>query len=537
MGRITEYVYNDKGQLQTKTIAKGRPEAQLLTYTWFAGENRVSKVELSDLKTEYIYNTSGRLTSVKQTNLSSNGVTNEQRIITYSYVNHTNGMIKTLTVNGPRDDLSVDDIVTMNFDSKGNLTSQVNALGHTVTYSNYDLLGNPGTITSPNGLVTNVTYDAQGRVLSKTVQHPSGNMQTTYSYNPMGQLLKVTYPDGNYYTNLYDQAYRLRQTTDKNGAYKTINYNTNGNLTDTSIISTSTSYTLPPGCEPMVYNIEDLKLLKTFLYSDDCVPMAITNYTTHKTSSYEYDAMGRLRYANGANGQRSEYSYDDNSNLFRVRDANGDWTIYKYDSFNRVTAVNDKLRNETNYTYDDAGRIATVTDPRGLTTYYYYSGFGELIEQVSPDTGSTKYEYNKAGLVTKIVRNNGTISTFNYDVLGRITTEKHGAQTKTYVYDSYANRIGRLYYVNDSSGQTVYWYDSVGNITRKRSKVDGIYYNTYYTYDGMNRFTSMTYPSGRKALYSYDELGQVSEVRYAKGSTINSVVSGLKYRPFGPVSE
>ncbi|HEY9031486.1 MAG TPA: RHS repeat-associated core domain-containing protein [Kangiella sp.] len=536
-GRITEYVYNDKGQLESKTIAKGRPDALQITYTWIAGENKVSKVELADLKTEYTYNTSGRVSSIKQTNLSSYGVANEQRTVTYSYTNHSNGMVQTVTVNGPRDDLSIDDIVTMNFDSKGNLTSQVNALGHTTSFSNYDLLGNPKTITSPNGLVTNLTYDAQGRILTKTVQHPSGNMQTSYTYNPMGQLLKVTYPDGNYYTNQYDQAYRLTKTTDKNGAYKVFNYNANGNLIDTSIHTTSTTYVMPPGCSgPIASKIEEMKLIRTFLY-EACIPSPVTTYTTHKTSSYEYDAMGRLKVANGANGQKSEYTYDNNSNVFRIKDAYGNWTIYEYDSFNRVTAVNDKLRNETNYTYDDAGRIASVSDARGLTTYYYYSGFGELVEQVSPDTGSTRYEYNKAGLVTKIIRNNGEVSTFTYDSLGRIKSETHGSLTKTYGYDQYANRTGRLYYVNDPSGQTVYWYDSVGNITRKRSKVDGIYYNTYYTYDGMNQLTSMTYPSGRKTLYTYDGLGQVSEVRYAKGATIKTVASGINYRPFGPVSE
>jgi len=122
-----------------------------------------------------------------------------------------------------------------------------------------------------------------------------------------------------------------------------------------------------------------------------------------------------------------------------------------------------------------------------------------------------------------------------YDALGRVKSQISGGMSKNYVYDSGSYRKGRLYYVNDSSGQTLFTYDKVGNITQKRSKIDSKYYYTYHRYNNMNQLTQTTYPSGHKVNYSYDSLGNVSSVTYQNGTTIQTVANHFKYLPFGPL--
>ncbi len=526
--------YDTNGLLQSQTYAKGTSEEKTTDFIWIANSNKVKKVETSDARIEFSYWPSGRIRSQSAANKSSYGIVGETRITNYTYTNHSNGVMAKMVIDGPRTDVT--DTVTYNYDSKGNLTTIVNALGHTSTYSNYDVLGNPRRVTSPNGLIIDYTYDARGKVLTQKVLHPAGTQTTSYEYNAMGQVTRVNLPDGNYLRNEYDQAYRLIKTVDRNGAYIHYSRNANSDVVSRRIVTETTRWTMPPNCwdGPIANRIADTNQMMTF---GPCEPVEETVMVNQKVDYYEYDVMARLQNAIGNGGQKTDYDYDNNSNISAVKDSYGRKTTYTYDNLNRVKTVKDPKNGTTSYSYDAGGRVKTVTDARGLTTTYNYSGFGELEELISPDTGTTTYDYNKSGQVTRMVRNDGTVSTFAYDALGRITNENLGGSTKTYVYDSGTYRKGRLYYVNDPSGQTVFTYDKVGNVTQKRSKVNGSYYYTSYTYDGMNRVTSMSYPSGRKALYSYDNMGRVSQVRYQSGSTIKNVASNLKYRPFGPMSE
>ncbi|PXF62562.1 RHS repeat-associated core domain-containing protein [Kangiella spongicola] len=537
-GVKTDYTYNDNGQLLSQTYAKGTPDEKTTYFTWNNGESYVTKIETLDLRTEYEYDSLARVTKTTLTNLSQHGVAAEKRIVSTSYTSHSNGVTASKTIDGPRTDVA--DTTTLYYDNKGNLTSIQNSKGHTVTYSNYDSLGNPRRITSVNGLITDYTYDAQGKILTQKVHHLKGLQTTSFTYNALGLITRVDLPDGNFVRNVYDQAYRLTKTLDRVGSYILYTRNANSDVISRKIMKEFTVVVMPPpdcgGFEPFMTLDEGISnQLRTLL--GNCEPTVTTEFRSIKTDNYQYDAMGRLQKALGVNGQVADYQYDDNSNISQVVDSYGNSTVYSYDALNRVKSVTDPSGKVTQYSYDNGGRTASVTDARGLTTTYKYSGFGELEEIISPDTGVTTYSYNKAGQVTQIIRGSGITSNFTYDAIGRIKTESSGSSSKTYAYDSGTNRLGRLYYVNDSSGQTVYWYDSVGNITRKRSKIDGIYYNTYYAYDGMNRVTQVTYPSGHKILYSYDNKGQISQVSYNDGASTINVVSDIKYLPFGPTKE
>ena len=75
-----------------------------------------------------------------------------------------------------------------------------------------------------------------------------------------------------------------------------------------------------------------------------------------------------------------------------------------------------------------------------------------------------------------------------------------------YAYDQGDNVIGRLSLITDGSGSTRFDYDTFGRVALETRTIDGIAYTTAYHYDAFGRSTGLTYPSGRRIEYGYDQL-------------------------------
>ncbi|OGB25373.1 MAG: hypothetical protein A3I66_11565 [Burkholderiales bacterium RIFCSPLOWO2_02_FULL_57_36] len=121
-----------------------------------------------------------------------------------------------LTATGPRTD--VNDLSTYAYDTAtGNLVSVTNAAGHVTTLSNYDGNGRVGKIIDANGLTTDLQYTPRGWLQSRTVTGNGVTELTSYDYDGVGQLKKVTLPDSSWIGYDYDAAHRLTDTYDSTG--------------------------------------------------------------------------------------------------------------------------------------------------------------------------------------------------------------------------------------------------------------------------------------------------------------------------------
>ena len=94
---------------------------------------------------------------------------------------------------------------------RGNVASITNAAAHVTRFTAYTLHGQPTQIVDPNGLITDLTYDARMRLKSRKV----GNELTGFTYDPRGLLTTVTLPDGASLTYTYDAAHRLIAIADQ----------------------------------------------------------------------------------------------------------------------------------------------------------------------------------------------------------------------------------------------------------------------------------------------------------------------------------
>jgi YD repeat-containing protein len=140
------------------------------------------------------------------------GVAN--RVSTWTY----DALGQVLTAKGPR--TAVNDTTTTAYygdttadHTLGDRYTVTNAAGEVTTFNQYDKYGNVLQSTDGNGIVTLNTYDARQRLLTRSV----GGETTTYAYDAIGQLTRITQADGSWVGYEYDDAHRQVAVTDHLG--------------------------------------------------------------------------------------------------------------------------------------------------------------------------------------------------------------------------------------------------------------------------------------------------------------------------------
>ena len=538
-GNIASYTYAANGQLQQVVEAFGTPLARTTQFQWDADptRNRLLKViVVGDHETDYTYDTMQRLGSSTAKNLTAYGMANQARTTLYAYTTWPSGITQSMTVDGPL--AGNGDAVVSNFSSSGDLTSVVNSLGQTATYSTYNGLGEPGHVVGVNGDASDYTYDAQGRVINLRT-YPNGvAADTAYDYSA-GRRVTTTTPDGVAHYSTFDSA-TGRLASMSSGGYGVLtggagqqveeySYDAIGDVTSSSDKAGSNHRQ----CSQWITDGEGFH---------ECVEYTTVWVGTPNTSSSRfasYDSMGRVLAVTGNNSQNFRTSYDANSNPIKLTDSLNRVTTTTYDALNRAIKSVDAKGGITTSSYDIGNRPTQVTDPRGLITTYVYDGFGQLWAQSSPDTGTVSFVWDTAGRRTGLTRADGVVTTYAYDALSRVTSVSAGGKTQTFTFDTCTNGKGRLCGYNDAfdthTDILTTAYTPEGWIASQSSNVSGSVFNTSYTYDSMGRVTKLTYPDGTIASYTYAG-GKLSGMTYTIGGVTTNVATGLTYQPYGGAS-
>ncbi len=246
-------------------------------------------------------------------------------------------------------------------------------------------------------------------------------------------------------------------------------------------------------------------------------------------NTYEYDELGRVIVERGNGVQNVRYAYDaegrrhpgdrfaESRHPYELRSA---WT---------PDQINRRRRGTTQIAYDLADRPIRVSDPRNLVTTYEFDGFGQMWKQVSPDTGTTQHQYDAAGLRTSTARADGSVVSFGYDGLGRMTSASAEGRTMGYSYDWCGNGKGQLCGTSGPGTATHFAYTPNGQLQIRRDFTDlsgqKTDYSTSYGYDDINRLSQITYPNGDKATYTYGSQGKPSALMATVDGTQRSIIS------------
>jgi RHS repeat-associated protein len=527
-GTETDYDYNSLGQLVRKVEAKGTPPARETTYGWDSAGRKIRETVTGWAQVEYVYRGDGLLDRKTVTNLSPYGVAGQTRSVTFSYTFHANGLLASVTQDGPI--AGSGDAATTSFDSYGNLVSTSNSLGYATTYSNFNGLGLPGRITGPNGGIIDRTYDARGRVVSETRWVNNTAYTTSKTLDDRGRITHVSTPDGAWLDYSYDvndlltSVYINRAYEDGDPATynesvtekQVFAYNANGDVTQTTV----------------TYQYRGKE------YDEDLGKVIGIGYTTTQFVSYtDYDEAGRVRARRGNNGQNFRYSYDAEGNLKTTTDSLNRVTTLYYDALNRLSRSTDARNGNTYFQYDKGDNTTLVTDPRGLATSYVYDGFGQLWAQHSPDTGLTQYQYDPAGLRTLMTRNDGSSLGYQYDNLGRQTYVGDASWARYYSYDWCTNGHGQLCGLQVNDPTTVHtWthfgYTQHGQLSVRRDSIQGSDDWTGYSYDGMGRLAGISYPSGVSVGYGYAS-GRLKAITATFNGATQTVATLDNYQAIG----
>jgi RHS repeat-associated protein len=547
-GNRTRYAYTPEGRLQQKSVgetASGDISQQRITvYVWNAAQTRLDAireygptVSAGDFIQEITYayypdgDGGGRARLPQSVTVyDRTAAAAAPRTVSYDYSFHGNKQISQRWADGPLP--GTVDRTTTQFDSLGNVTQLINPLGQTITYSNHTALGQPGRVTDANGLVSDVVYDAKGRVTRTTVMAPGGPRITQYAYDARDNMISTTDPSGRVVEARYNLAGEMTQIsapaafplgqTPKD--VRNIGYNGLGQVIGENTLQ---SY---------------LEEVITGWQGGEPIMNWVVKSKSFSTRTWAYDAGGFLSNAQGNNGQNVRYAYNASGDVASVTDSLNRVSTTTYDAQGRVKTVTAPNNGVASFEYSPLGWLTKVTDRNGNVTRYEYNGHGDVTRVISPDSGITQYTHDAAGKVATVTRADGTVTYYSRDALGRVTQASAtwpgysgipGTQNQFFVYDSCSMGAGRICSVSDDTGTTSYTYRQSGELASQTSTIAGVSFGLTFAHDAFGRLSTATYPNGVVLRYSYSGDHRVSRIEAMIGGVWRNVVTNAAYQPFG----
>ncbi len=191
------------------------------------------------------------------------------------------------------------------------------------------------------------------------------------------------------------------------------------------------------------------------------------------TTHVEYNAFGQHSASIDALGNRTTYAYDQFGQLSSVTDPLGHATIYEYDLRGRKT-YEGGATYPVRYTYDVFGNKTTMMtyrneslgpDSGDVTTWLYDEASGAMTNKVYADGKGPTYSYTPEGKLSRRVWARGIVTDYTYDGWGNLTNTVYSDNTPTIsiTYDA----LGRQTGARDAAGVTTLAYNIFGSHTNE----------------------------------------------------------------------
>ena len=505
----TFYTYNSLDKLKTITD-------ELENVTTFGYDNNENRISITDAEaniTSYDYDERDLLWKVTDS---------EAHVTEYAY--DLNANLKTIKdakyneTNYDHDDFdrlkttTYADSSTESFeyDASSNLTKKINWNSQAIDYA-YDNLNRLDSKTYPDNSIVDYAYDAASRLTSVS----DSNGTIIYSYDEVNRIKNATYPGGKVVAYEYDSA---------------------GN---------KTKLTYPDG-DHITYVYDELNRLDQ-----------VKNATSQIIADYTYDNLGRRTQVDYLNGSRATYIYDETSRLVSLDNkvinpeslisgfnygydnvGNRKYVIYAHDSQKGDVYTYDNIYQLTNVKYNVIEPVAESQNP-GFSTFDFQNSYtldsvGNRISMVNGSattyTSNNMNQYTSVGGFAYSYDNNGNLinngpNSYLYDYENRLTQATTPIDTITYKYDAFGRRIEKntsglvVKFIYDAN-QAIIETDNNGNTEAKYVYGTGI--DEILTMKrGLNTY-----------FYHFDGLGNVATIT----NSINTIVESYDYDVYGKSS-
>ena len=469
------------------------------------------------LGNEYVYNENGDVMSVT----NSKGQTTS-----YFYTNRDLSLVM-------YDDGSS---LSYSYDNYKNVLAEKNLYiedGEIIQYTKsylYDTYGNVSATFATDRGIAYLTYTDNGNYL-KTYKDEKDNL-TTYNYNQnTGMLISVTDPSGTETSYGHDSRYRYIGSIQDGTNTPFVAHSYSGDLLS-HIMTGSTQYYFTHGDFGVTEQVKaGANILATYGYTDRELTSVL--YGNGAEVTYVYDNEGRVieeRYPGETEDIIVKYGYDGVGRLVSVTDGFTDKTTsYSYDADGRLLCVETRQGNTTvqsiRYQYDEHDQVIGKTTALGTSVTsaeaYAYNA-QHLPEQMTVGNLRQIATYNAAGLLTEL--ETGTPNSAD----SIATTVK----TDEYTYDSSNNFLTQhkiFISGNTNSGNPAYsyyyQYDSKGNIGEIVQSGSSGTNSISYTYDAANQLIREANPfAGYTWIMTYDDAGNMlsrTKYDYATGMELS----------------
>ena len=368
--------------------------------------------------------------------------------------------------------------------SKSTFNKSFDNVSPTVTV--YDVLDRATSVALPDNSTTTTAYtvDNSSHTLVTTVTDALDNVQATHT-NGSGKTVKTIQksgPDGEITTSFeYDGIQRLVRVTDTEGNVTTSTYDMGDRRTEVSHPASGiTSFTYdPPGNVLTKQTANMAEEGKMITYTYDYHRLTGISYPDHPENNVKY-------YYGGRNASHNRIG-----RLMMREDGTGA-IEYFYGKMGEVTKT----------------RRTLIVPNQAIATYvtqWTYDSHNRLLEMIYPDEEKVTYSYNLGGLLEKV---RGEKS-YGYDYITKLGYDKleqrsylkycNGAET-FYTYDD-RRRLSNL--AVNSGNKTIidndYTFDAVSNVLSVANNASlpasgnaGGRMSHAYTYDGLYRLVSAT---------------------------------------------
>ena len=425
-------------------------------------------------------------------------------------------------------------VTTYSYDSLNRTTQVSDPDGSTVgtVYS-----GNCTTVTDEAGKNRESCTDGLGRVTS-VIENPGGlGYTTSYTYDPLDDLVSILQNGSRQRNFSYDSLSHLTQSVNPESGTITYSYDANGNVLSR------------------------------------VAPLENQTGSSTVTTAYAYDALNRLTSKSYSDGTAGAIYYYDQNDPFGVSIANPigrrvaewvgtgswqDWNAFSYDPMGRIVELvecvpvvpSDECGQAftTNQTYDLAGDMTSYTNGQNVTFTQTFNTAAQLTEVTSsyidsqhPGTLAVFNSYSPFDEATSTSYGNGlTEATAFNDRLQICRANMNSSGTALSTCTS-AIPSGNLLDLNNGWNAGTSDNGDVAGVIATGNET----FNRTFTYDALNRIASMsdsdTVASCQGLTWGYDAWANRTAQTVTKGTcgqwsssyAANNQISGYSYDAAG----
>ena len=424
---------------------------------------------------------------------------------------------------------TVADVVTeYTYDAAGRQLSRTVTAGG-LSQSNttaYDLTGRVLTQTDPAGLITGYAYSADG--LTTTVTRPGGATEITGRYLD-GRIKSVTG------TGVADRYYTYGANTDGTQWTTVHNGDENGSNQETTVTDML-------GRVVRVEKPGPSGAMVTTNVYDNKGRLASTQTPGQADTLYDYDELGIVIRtgldldANGALDTAGTDRISETEQAYVLEE--GVWwresRTAAYATDNDATATTTNIRRSRLTGLGTDGKAGETVDidihgNRTVSSMFLDRDTKTRRQTVDyPDSTSDGETVDVNGLVTSITDKTGITRTFQYDALGRRTGV---VDPRTGTSETHYNTLGQVDWIEDAADyRTAFAYDPASG--RKVAETDAMGGIKRYAYNARGQVNRIWGTAVEPVRYEYDDLGRMAAMHTYRtvdaltGETFDESIAG-----------